>query len=52
MIHLDDLCEKIDKRLDYLKQSSIYILSFFNEIEEYSPIIIGGFIRDSIDNKD
>lgn len=49
---MENLCEKIAKRLDYLKQSSTYILSFFEEIEEYSPIIIGGFIRDSIDNKD
>ena len=49
---MKNLCEKIVKRLDYLKQSSTYMLSFFEEIEEYNPIIIGGFIRDSIDNKD
>ena len=46
MINLENLCEKIAKRLDYLKQSSTYILSFFEEI----PYLIKWIINRKKDN--
>lgn len=48
---MEYLCKKIDDRIDFLKQYSISFLSFFNDIENYNPVIIGGFIRDSINDE-
>ena len=48
---MEYLCKKIDDRIDFLKQNSLSFLSFFNEIENYDPVIIGGFIRDSINDE-
>ncbi len=44
------LCEEIDKKLNYLKEKSKNFSIFLTCIDSFNPIIIGGFIRDVINN--
>ncbi len=48
---MEYICKKIDEKMAHLKHDSISLSLFLEEIETYNPIIIGGFIRNVINNE-
>ena len=42
----------IDEKLNIIKNSDSNLSKFFNELKRYNPIIIGGFIRNIINNEE
>ena len=49
---MEDLCQRIDERIMNLKNHSYELAFFLNVLKEYNPIIIGGFIRNTLNNKE
>ena len=49
---MNNLDKKIDNRIMLIKQKNNIVSSFFEEIINYNPIIIGGFIRNVINEEE
>lgn len=49
---MNNLDKRIDNRIMLIKQKNNIVSSFFDEIINYNPIIIGGFIRNVINEEE